>query len=119
MTLSPRGHQTIKVTLLFERQGPAIATAIAQTLTPKFEKLETNLGKAKNTLVTEVALLKGVKGEVARTSQATNNLTKAVKSNAAQLAALSCMVKQLSGQLINEAKRNRQQQELLERSGRR
>ena len=48
-------------------------------------------------------------------SQAVDNLTKAIDANASQLTALSRTVEQLSGQLISEAKRNRQQQELLEK----
>ena len=93
----------------------ASAAAVAQALSPRFERLESSLGKAKNTLVTEVAPLRGVKEEETKTSLVTNSLTKAVESNTTQLAALSCTVKQLSGQLINEAKCNHQQQELLEK----
>ena len=59
----------------------ASAAAVAQTLSPRFERLESSLGKAKNTLATEVAPLGGVKEEVTKTSLATNSLTKAVESS--------------------------------------
>ena len=61
----------------------------------------------RNALVGELTPLKGMKEEVTKTSQATSSLSKAVESNASQLATLTRTVEQLSGQLIAEAKRNR------------
>ena len=66
------------------------------------------MGKMRSALVGELEPLKGVKEEVAKTSQAASSLSKAVESNASQLATLTRTVEQLSDQLIAEAKRNRQ-----------
>ena len=92
-----------------------VAAEVTKSLSPILKNVEDKvmdkMGKARNAFVAEVAPLKGVKEEVVKTSQATFSLTKAVESNASQLEALSRIVEQLSGQLINEVKCNRQQQE--------
>ena len=97
----------------------AVTTAVTTSLSPSFnsieKKIEDKVGKMRNALVGELVPLKGIKEEVVKTSQTTFSLTKAVESNASQLATLTRTVEQLSGQLIAEAKRNRQQQELLEK----
>ena len=95
-----------------------VAAEVTKSLSPMLKNVEDKvmdkIEKARNAFIAEVAPLKGVKEEVVKTSQVIFSLTKAVKSNASQLEALSRTVEQLSGQLINEAKRNHQQQELLE-----
>ena len=84
-----------------------VAETITMTLFPRFNgiegRIDDKVGKMRNTLMGELAPLKGVKEEATKTSQATFSLGKAVESNSTQLAALSRTVEQLSGQLISEA----------------
>ena len=69
------------VKIMFVKQRTAMAIATAQAIIPKFERLESNLGKARNVITVEVAEpLRKVKEGAARTSQTADNLTKAVES---------------------------------------
>ena len=90
----------------------AVTIVVTTSLSPSFhnieKKIEDKVGKMRNALVGELVPLKGIKEEVVKTSQATYSLTKAAESNAFQLATLTCTIKQLPGQLIAEAKHNRQ-----------
>ena len=79
----------------------AVTTAVTTSLSPSFnsieKKIEGKVGKMRNALVGELVPLKGIKEEVVKTSQMTSSLTKAVESNASQLATLTRTVEQLSG----------------------
>ena len=70
---------------MYEKQRPVVATTvattIAQTINPKFKRLEGGLEKARNVTIEVAEPLRKVKEGVAKTSQIANNLTKAVKSN--------------------------------------
>lgn len=85
-------------------------------IAPRLGQLEKELGKGVEKKVAQgLDLIWGLQRGMTGIPHTVDSLTKAADTNASQIATLSRTVEQLSSQLIGEAKRNRQQQELLEK----